>query len=334
MTASESTSVAPLLKRRAWDHALSLHEERTEFNDAFGPFQITTPASGGTDRIATVRYAKLGPVLIADATHSADVRVEFAEERSSYNLVVPLNGRVESGSAGTTIALTSGQALLGRADGPAATWLSAGSRVVAVSFEISHVHRALEAQLGQQIVRRIRFAPVLNVATHQGAAWIHMVLAMNELAKQDDSFLLNPLVGLPYIESLTQALLLTADHPYRMMLGRQGGHVRPSAVRVAAELMETEPGRPLTVTDLAAEAHVSLRALHDGFQREFGMPPMAYLRDIRLRRAHADLIAADPAVTTVASVARRWGFPHLGRFSARHAAAFGELPKATLRRSW
>jgi AraC-like DNA-binding protein len=333
MTTGQSTSAAPLVQRRTWDRPLSLHEGRTKLNGAFGPFQITAPASGGSEPIATLRYARLGPVVIADAIQSADVRVELAERRSTYSLVVPLNGQVQSRFAGTNIVLTSGNALMGRADGPVATWLSAGSRVVAVSFQVAHVHRALESQLGEQIVRRIPFVPVLNVATHSGAALVHMVLTLNELAKQDDSFLLNPLVGLPYVESLTQALLLTVEHPYSNMLGRQEGRVRPSAVRVAAELMETEPGRPLTVTELAAEAHVSLRALHDGFQREFGMPPMAYLRDIRLRRAHADLVAADPAVTTVASVARRWGFPHLGRFSARHAAAFGELPRATLRRS-
>jgi AraC-like DNA-binding protein len=333
MTAAQSTSVAPPGQRRTWDRPLTSHEGRTELNGAFGPFHITAPASGGNEAIATLHYARLGPVVIADATQSANVLVELAERRSTYSLVVPLNGQVRSRFRGSNFALTNGKALMGRADGPVATWLSAGSRVVAVSFKVSHIHQALESQLGQQVVERIPFAPVVNVAMPQGAALIRMVLTMNELAKQDDSFLLNPLVALPYAESLTQALLLTTDHPYRKRLGRQEGHVRPSAVRIAAELMETEPGRPLTVTDLAAEAHVSLRALHDGFQREFGMPPMAYLRDIRLRRAHADLVAGDPAVTTVAAIARRWGFPHLGRFSARHAAAFGELPRATLRSS-
>ncbi len=201
------------------------------------------------------------------------MQVELAERRSTYSLVFPLNGQVQSRFSGTNIVLTSGKALMGRPDGPVATWLSAGSRVVAVSFQVSHVHLALESQLGQQIVRRIPFVPVLNVATHPGAALIQMVLTLNELAKQDDSFLLNPLVGLPYVESLTQALLLITEHPYSKMLGRRQGRVRPSAVRIAAELMETEPGRPLTVTDLAAEAHVSLRALHDGFQRDAAHRP-------------------------------------------------------------
>lgn len=102
--------------------------------------------------------------------------------------------------------------------------------------------------------------------------------------------------------------------------------------RIAADLMETDPDRPLTVADLAAQANISIRALQEGFRREFGTTPMGYLRDVRLRRARADLRAADPAATTVAAVARRWGFAHAGRFSARYAAAFGETPNTTLRR--
>jgi len=34
----------------------------------------------------------------------------------------------------------------------------------------------------------------------------------------------------------------------------------------------------------------------------------------------------------VAAVAERWGFAHLGRFSAAYFRRFGEYPKASLRR--
>jgi AraC-like DNA-binding protein len=58
---------------------------------------------------------------------------------------------------------------------------------------------------------------------------------------------------------------------------------------------------------------------------------MAYVRQVRLARAHAELRAADPDQTTVAEVARRWGFPRAGRFAARYRARYGVPPSRTLR---
>lgn len=63
------------------------------------------------------------------------------------------------------------------------------------------------------------------------------------------------------------------------------------------------------------------------------MSPMSYLREVRLRRAHQTLLASDPSVVTVASVAFDWGFTNLGRFAAAHAGRYNEQPAKTLRRS-
>ena len=38
-----------------------------------------------------------------------------------------------------------------------------------------------------------------------------------------------------------------------------------------------------------------------------------------------------PAVATVAMIANRWGFTHLGRFSTDYRAAYGTSPSRTLR---
>ena len=50
---------------------------------------------------------------------------------------------------------------------------------------------------------------------------------------------------------------------------------------------------------------------------------MEYGRDVRLRRAREELRDADPLADSVAAVARRWGFTHLGRFAAAREAKFG-----------
>jgi len=66
------------------------------------------------------------------------------------------------------------------------------------------------------------------------------------------------------------------------------------------------------------------------FQRHLGMSPMAYVREVRVRSAHRDLRSADPAHTTVAAIAHRWRFTHLGRFAAAHKKKFGNTPVQAL----
>jgi transcriptional regulator GlxA family with amidase domain len=57
---------------------------------------------------------------------------------------------------------------------------------------------------------------------------------------------------------------------------------------------------------------------------------MADRRNVRLDRAHADLLSG-PTDTSVSDVATRWGFTHLGRFADQYRRKFGVLPSETAR---
>jgi AraC-like DNA-binding protein len=107
------------------------------------------------------------------------------------------------------------------------------------------------------------------------------------------------------------------------------GNVR---LRAAIEYIHEHAGEPLTVADIAFAADLSVRAVQDSFQRNLGCAPMNYLRGVRLRHTHDDLLAGDPTTTTVAEIAARWGFAHMGRFSAEYHRHHGEYPRNTLRR--
>jgi transcriptional regulator GlxA family with amidase domain len=131
-------------------------------------------------------------------------------------------------------------------------------------------------------------------------------------------------------ESVTIGLLLATDHPYRDALTRPGIAYRPSPTRRAIDAIQAHPEHPFTVTTLARTAGVSVRTLQAGFRRYVGSTPMAYLRHVRLARAHDDLWAADPGQTTVADVAYRWGFLHLGRFAAAYRTRYHTTPSQTL----
>ena len=86
------------------------------------------------------------------------------------------------------------------------------------------------------------------------------------------------------------------------------------------------------VNDIAAALNVSPRSVQYLFRRHLGMTPVAYVRRVRLDRAHRDLQAANPAVDTVTAIAVRWGFTHAGRFSVAYKRAFGTATHSIVHR--
>jgi transcriptional regulator GlxA family with amidase domain len=159
-----------------------------------------------------------------------------------------------------------------------------------------------------------------------------MVALFRDQVFRPDSLLNQPLVGLPFVDSLVRGFLLAADHAHREALSRDVRPVTPRAIRSAIEIIEAEADQPLTASALAARTHVSVRCLQQGFRSHLDVSPMEYVRQVRLRRAHQALLDSDPSSVTVASIAYRWGFTNLGRFAAAHTARYRETPTQTLRR--
>jgi AraC-like DNA-binding protein len=110
------------------------------------------------------------------------------------------------------------------------------------------------------------------------------------------------------------------------------GWVTPASMRAAAEFIEEHAGRPVTVTQIAAAAGLTPRALRHAFRTRFDTTLAQYQRQVRLERAHVELLHADPrGGVTVAGVARTWGWASPSRFAAAYRQRFGLQPSHTLR---
>jgi len=97
-------------------------------------------------------------------------------------------------------------------------------------------------------------------------------------------------------------------------------------------LLEAQLERNLPIGEISAALGVSERTLRGVCAEHLGMSPTSYLRLRRMHSVHDTLRSGAPEAASVSEVARRYGFGHLGRFSADYRALFGELPSATLRR--
>ncbi|MBT2504017.1 AraC family transcriptional regulator [Curtobacterium sp. ISL-83] len=104
-------------------------------------------------------------------------------------------------------------------------------------------------------------------------------------------------------------------------------------LRRAVDFIHAHARDPLTVGAIACAANTSIRSLQENFRNVLGTTPMLYLREVRLDGVRADLLAADPHLSSVGTIAGRWGFSHLGRFAGEYAQRFGERPSHTLRRT-
>ncbi|MBB2206293.1 AraC family transcriptional regulator [Gluconacetobacter takamatsuzukensis] len=111
-------------------------------------------------------------------------------------------------------------------------------------------------------------------------------------------------------------------------LGRGDGHAAPVYVRRAEEFMREHAASQPTMTEVAAAACVSVRALTGAFRRYRDTTPGAFLREQRLLGVRGDLLASAPG-ETVSAIASRWGYVNFGEFAQSFRMRFGELPSAT-----
>lgn len=103
-------------------------------------------------------------------------------------------------------------------------------------------------------------------------------------------------------------------------------------LRTARDFMEANAAEAVTLCDIAAAAHVTVRSVQYAFA-DVGSTPLAYLRHVRLGRAHLDLVSGSvDRGDSVTEIALAWRFGHQGRFAAAYQARYGRLPSATLAR--
>ncbi|MCI3241185.1 helix-turn-helix transcriptional regulator [Streptomyces spinosisporus] len=173
-------------------------------------------------------------------------------------------------------------------------------------------HRPLSAEAGGQLVRTIGY-----LRDH--------VLNDPALAEQ-------PLVASTAAQHLAAVVLSTfpstalAEGPDT---DSRDGH--PAVLRRALAHIDDHADEPVTVAEIAAAAHVTVRALQYAFRRHLDTTPLAHLRRVRLALAHRDLVAADPTTdVTVTEIAARWGFHHPGRFASLYRETYHHAPHRTL----
>ncbi|WP_320779245.1 AraC family transcriptional regulator [Streptomyces sp. CRN 30] len=161
----------------------------------------------------------------------------------------------------------------------------------------------------------------------------HLIFHLRDQVLADPAVRDEPLIVSTGAQSLAAGVLAAFPHSARTDPAAQDRRDAHSAtLRRAVAYIDDHAEQPVTVAEIAAAAHVTVRALQYAFRRHLDTTPTAYLRTVRLSHAHRELRAARPAGgATVTGIAAHWGFLQPSRFAAAYRAAYGVSPSHTLR---
>jgi AraC family ethanolamine operon transcriptional activator len=102
-------------------------------------------------------------------------------------------------------------------------------------------------------------------------------------------------------------------------------------VKKAADYVLARLAEPVTVEAICNHVGCSRRSLEQSFSQYAGTSPKQFIHTLRLARCRKAFLGATPD-DKVSTLASRYGFWHMGQFSAGYKKMFGELPSATLAR--
>jgi AraC-like DNA-binding protein len=271
-----------------------------------------------------------GPIVAVRVRYTMDVSVRF-EQSDSFIFTALSDGQVETHDGRDVTRTDRGDVLLLRPGRPVTTHCR-DIDMHSVRLDPGVLTDVAAARTG--IARAdFRFDAMTPLSPELARYWRDTMTYLRGLLTGPTEPLGSPLaIGAAAELAATAALvafpntaMATPDRPAT-------GPLPPAAVRRAVAYIESHAAEPITAAWIAEAARVSPRALQASFRRHLDTTPTAYLRRVRLSRAHRDLLDADPATGgTVAAIARRWGYLSLSHFAADYRAAYGRPPRETLR---
>jgi AraC-like DNA-binding protein len=302
-------------------------EARERIAAVFSPH--TLEVVGPTEDLdVSVRARLLPSITLADIRHGTEVVIRPGRLTSYYEINVPIRGFTVSSCGVQETESRPGKAAILNPTEPCTMRWSADCAQLAVKVSRAVVERTLEGVLGYPPEEAVHFSVAFDLTSAPGRSWARAVALLREAL--DDGA--PDLVIRPLEELVVGQLLVAQPHSLTDRLAGEPRPVRPRYVSRVIDLVERDPAAPLSVTDMALEAGTSARSLQAAFTEHLGISPMAYLRKVRLARAHADLQAAETGDgQSVADIAYRWGFGHVPRFAAAYRERYGCAPSQTLR---
>lgn len=281
--------------------------------------------------LARHHQVELNAVSLNYLTYGAELTISAKELPDFFLVDFPLSGRASYRVNGRDFVTRAGSAcIISAGCGLRASW-SADCQIVTLKFRRVALERYLSEALECRITRPLIFEPELDCSSGAGASLRSLVGFFVGELDEADALRHLPMWSRQMERSLAMGLLTAQSHNYAEALQSKCGSVSPGYVRRAQAFIRANlAGGAIDMDQVVAAAGVPERTLFASYKKYVGLSPIAHYRALRLQCARSDLL--DPKGNdTVASVACRWGFYHLGHFSRDYTRRFGEKPSDTLK---
>ena len=280
---------------------------------------------------ARINAASLGPLTFCYIRYGADVEIRAAELGDYVALNMPLTGRMRVEHRDRDYVADTSRAAVFSPEGALRMRWSGELEQLTLRIDAAALTAQLVAMAPNARHRRLRFAPAMEISGRAAGVAGAIALARDLLEQLPGPDAVPSTLAARVIEMVLTSLLLAQPGDHSEELLRAPAPANARTVRRAIEFIEAGPEQIGAIGEIAGAVGVGLRTLQSAFRAELAESPAAYLRRVRLQRAHSALAAAEPGSDTVTAIALRYGFPHAGRFAAAYRRHYGQAPRTTLR---
>jgi AraC-like DNA-binding protein len=341
----------PLMERARLLHSRDLDETRGFYAAKDTAFEPGRPVKGAASSLVRVNGFYLSDVWFGYVEYAGAVSLRLSPQSSSfrgydrklgvgpsaraahgdYYLHVPLQGQMEAEIGGRVVACNRARGVVISPGMEQVMRAQPGAARLTLSVRGDALLRALAALLGDLPRRPLRFEPAIELSERHGRSLAGMLRWTAHDFDRDGGLFANPLVASQFEGFVMNWLLLAQPSNYSEAIRRRGQPIAPRDVKRVVDYIHDNLELPLRLPDLVSAAGIPGRTLLKHFRDFHGVPPVRYVRNLRMERVRAELEGGQ--AQGVADVALRWGFAHAGRFAIEYRERFGESPSATLARA-
>lgn len=318
----------PQLSRFKFD-AIDVEQLQEQLPESRGCVKLRSLSKEGRVSVENVQFS-IGSFDIWQTNCGTGVEARLEDPSDSYVIFLPISGGMEVRCRGIDLASNSGCILAGKLQQTEFVRKHAARSHVGIKFSQSVLKRELSLLLDKPVTKDVDLAICIENSTVLHAYLMSLGrLVWSTLADfRGESFPLHSTDSL--FRSMLTSMLEQLPHSYSQELIVPKSTAVPRQVKRAIEFMRANVHAPLEIADVSQAAGVSVRALQLAFQQFTNTTPSDYWRTLRLECVRNELLQMEDS--TIATIAQRYGFVHMGHFSALYKKAFGELPKETMRK--
>ncbi|MBJ3814583.1 AraC family transcriptional regulator [Shimwellia pseudoproteus] len=305
----------------------SLEQAGAVVGRIFKPCQVDLVDRGARADVR-MHHIPMGEISLNRLRYSCRVDIAPSLLKDFFLIQMPLHGSATVVSRGQSLCSTPRLATVISPDDVTQMRWEAGNDQCLLRISRTLLENTLMGHLGQPLTEPLRFEQ--GFQWQENAAWCALIGYLLECASQGLDLEKHHLIRQQIGQLVATTLLHSHPHNYQQPSGQKRAAIRPTHVRRVQEYIDSHAHAPLTAEMLAEIGGVSLRGLYAGFKNFLGVSPMQYLRDVRMDRVRAELLSGE--IDNVTGVALRWGFAHMGRFSAEYKSRFGESPSQSMRK--